>query len=94
MCACANQTIPLSVLARDPHKGLVCEISHETGRGRGKEGPREEGRTVSRREEKEAVSRREQKRSVDRREQLREGQSRDESRTEKRPVNRSQKGGC
>ena len=31
----ASQKIPLSVLARNPHKGFACEISHETGRGRG-----------------------------------------------------------
>ena len=49
LCACAgaSQTIHLSVLARNPHKGLVREISHETGRERGKEGPREERRTQS-----------------------------------------------
>ena len=35
----ANQRIPLSVLARNPHKGLAHETSHGTGRGRGKEGP-------------------------------------------------------
>ena len=32
----ANQRIPLSVLARNPHKKLACEISHKTGKGRGK----------------------------------------------------------
>ena len=37
----ANQKISLSVLARNPHKGLSREISHETGRGREKEGSRE-----------------------------------------------------
>ena len=31
----ASQRIPLSVLARNPHEGLVCEISCETGRRRG-----------------------------------------------------------
>ena len=42
---------PLSVLARNPHKGLVREISHETGRGWGKEGPRDsrQARAVKRR---------------------------------------------
>ena len=35
----ASQRIPLSVLARNPHKGLVREISHETERERGKNGP-------------------------------------------------------
>ena len=38
----ANQRIPLSVLAWNPHKGLAREISNETGRGQGKEGPRAE----------------------------------------------------
>ena len=33
----ASQRIPLTVLAWNPHKGLAREISHETGRGRGKE---------------------------------------------------------
>ena len=37
----ASQRITLSVLARSPHKGLVRKISHKTGRGRGKEAPRE-----------------------------------------------------
>ena len=40
----ASQRIPLSVLRRNPHKGLAREISHETGRGRWKEGPRVEQR--------------------------------------------------
>ena len=42
----ASQTIPLSVLARKPHRGLAREISHETWRGRGKK-----GRGVKRRNE-------------------------------------------
>ena len=42
VCVSACQTIPLSVLARNPHKELVRKISHETGRRRGKGGPREE----------------------------------------------------
>ena len=29
----------------NPHKGLAYDISHETGRGRGKKGPRERSRT-------------------------------------------------
>ena len=41
MCVGASQIIPLSVLARNPHKGPVHEISQETGSRRGKEGPRE-----------------------------------------------------
>ena len=83
------------------------EFSHETGRELGKEGPeKREGhsqqkRTVSRRgqsregysQQKRTVSRREQKRTIGRGEQLEEGQLRDESRAERRPVNRSQKGG-
>ena len=32
----ASQRIPLSVLVRNQHKGLAHEISHETGRRRGK----------------------------------------------------------
>ena len=36
----ASQRIPLSVLARNPQKGLVRDISEETGRRRGKQGPR------------------------------------------------------
>ena len=36
MWVSANQRIPLSVLARNLHKGLVHEISYETGRRRGK----------------------------------------------------------
>ena len=35
----ASPRILLSVLARNPHKGLGREISLETGRGQGKEGP-------------------------------------------------------
>ena len=37
----ASQRIPFSVLAPNPHKGLACEISYKTGRGRGKVGTRE-----------------------------------------------------
>ena len=36
----ASQKIPLSVLARNPHKGLAHKISHETKRGQVKESPR------------------------------------------------------
>ena len=43
----ACQKIPSSVLSRNPHKGLAREISHETGRGRGKEGPKENRKGVS-----------------------------------------------
>ena len=34
LCVGASQGNPLSVLARNPHKGLAREISHETGRTR------------------------------------------------------------
>ena len=43
----ANQRIPLSVLVRNPYKRLAREISHETGRRRGKEGPRVKRRSQS-----------------------------------------------
>ena len=39
---CARQTIPLSVLARNPNKGLKLEVSRVTGSGRGEVGAREE----------------------------------------------------
>ena len=83
----ASQRIPLSVLARNPHKGLAREISLETGKGRMKEGPR-----VKRSEQNRPVGRREQ--TVGRREQSKKGKSRDEGRAERRPVNRSQKSDC
>ena len=31
----------LRILVQNTHKGLAREISHETGRGRGKKGPRD-----------------------------------------------------
>ena len=34
VCVGASQRIPLSALARNPHKGPALEISHETGRTR------------------------------------------------------------
>ena len=84
----ASQRIPLSVLARNPHKGIAREIFHESGRGRGKEGPRD------------SVSWREQKGPG----QSREGGSREkwaeQTSRENRAVDRSQekltveKGGC
>ena len=69
MWVIANQEIPLSVLAQYPHKGLPCEISHETGRRQGKEGPRaEQKKTVNRRDQgREMTSR--QSRTVGNREQ-------------------------
>ena len=39
-----SQRILLSVLARNSHKGLVHETSHETGTGGEKEGPRKDRR--------------------------------------------------
>ena len=42
VCGCHSQTILLSVLARNPHKGTVREISLKTGGGREKEGLRED----------------------------------------------------
>ena len=77
VCVGASQRIPLSVLARKPHKGPAREISHETGR------------TM------EGMSERRQKKTVSRRDQSKEQVSQgDESRAERRPVNRNQKGGC
>ena len=58
----ACQRIPLSVLARNPHKGLAREISLGTGRG-----GRKEGRKVSRRNQKDAEQRSGPNRAVDRR---------------------------
>ena len=43
----ASQRILLSVLARNPHKGLLREISDETAREGGKEGRRENRRNQS-----------------------------------------------
>ena len=70
----ASKRIPLSVLARNPHRGLAREISHETGRERWKEGPR--GSQQKGAEE-----------TASWREQSREGQSRDKGRAKGRPVN-------
>ena len=42
VCVGAGQRIPLSALARNPHKGPEGEISRETGSGGGKECPRED----------------------------------------------------
>ena len=75
------QKMPLSVLARNPHKRFVREISYETGRGRGKEGPIEK-RSQSAEEtraENKAVSRRSLSKEVDRIDQSREQGSRQES---------------
>ena len=42
VCVGASQMTSLSLLARNPHKGLAREISHEIRSGRGKEGLREQ----------------------------------------------------
>ena len=42
VCVDATQTISLSFLARNPHKGPEDEISCESESGGGKEGPRED----------------------------------------------------
>ena len=70
MCvrASASQRIPWSVLARNPHKGHVCE----TGSGRGKEGPREERRTVGMRGESRGHS-----------QKMKAGQRREKNRSQK-----------
>ena len=52
MCTSGSQKIPLSVLALNPHKRLVREISEESGKRRGKEGLRHNRR---RRTEKKPV---------------------------------------
>ena len=68
----ASQRTPLSVLARNLHKGFTHEISHEIGRGRGKEGSRENRRRQSRegvRRQKEAGQTSRQNRAVSKREQ-------------------------
>ena len=74
----ASQRIPLSVLAWNPHKGLVHNISHETRRGWGREGPRDKV-TEQSSEEKESVKRRKQDREVDWTNQPREQTSRQKS---------------
>ena len=43
--------IPLSVLAQNPHKGLMREISQESRRGWGKESPKENKKAESRSEQ-------------------------------------------
>ena len=69
-----SHRIPLSVLARNPHKELAREIFHETGRRRGKEGRRaEQGRRQNREggrtDQSTEVGGNRQSREVDRREQ-------------------------
>ena len=55
VCVCAGQTISLSVLARNPNKGLELKISRETESGRGEEGPRKDRRAVDEGRRREAV---------------------------------------
>ena len=77
-----SQRIPLSVLARNPHKGLACEISHETGRRRGR--ARSQDRPGQLTEKKKAGNR-----AVDRRKQSTEQSSQQEkgvSRSRRRPT--------
>ena len=50
LCVGASQRIPLSVLARNPHKGLVHEISHEIERMREGRSQRSVGRRGQSRE--------------------------------------------
>ena len=83
VCRGASQRIPLSVLVRKPDKGVAMRPE-----GGGKEGPRDQSAGESS-QEKDTVSRKEQKGPVDS-----TGQSGDESRAKRRPINRSQKGGC
>ena len=56
VCVCAGQRISLSALARSPYNEHEDEISHETGRGGRKEGPREDKeRRVDKGEQKRTV---------------------------------------
>ena len=72
-CVGVDKCQSVDFLARNPHKGLAREISHETGRGRGKEGSRVnrsgQNRPVDRSRGKQTVKRRRQKREVERAEQ-------------------------
>ena len=53
----ASKKTALSVLALNPQKGRTRDISYQTGRGRGKEGPRAKQKPVNRREPKKALTR-------------------------------------
>ena len=79
VCVYAGQTISLSVLARNPNKGIELEISRETGAVRGEEGPREDRGSVGEGRRRETVDISRQKEAGE-----------DGSRAEK-GVNRSQK---
>ena len=88
----ASQTIPLSVLQRNQHKGLAREISHETGRTREGRSPRSVSRRDRSREghsqEKRAAETSRQNRSVKRWESGRKKTSQQKSeRWLLRPVN-------
>ena len=92
VCVDASQRFSLSVLARNPHKGLARVISHETGRTR--EGRSQ--RSVGKREEKETVGMTEQSREGhsaegDGRDQWAEGGSQKMKAGQRREKNRSQK---
>ena len=60
----AWQTIPLSILARNPNKGLELEIFDETRSGGGKKGPKEDRGSVGEGRRREAVDNGQQKRPV------------------------------
>ena len=85
VCVRASQRIHLSVLARNPHKGLAREISHETGRTRKGRcqrsvGMREQSREGEHSQQKGAEETSRQNRSVRRWESDREEISQQKSR--------------
>ena len=55
LCVSTGQTISLSVLARNPNKGLELEISRQTRSGRGEEGSREDTGSIDEGRRREAV---------------------------------------
>ena len=91
LCVGATQTISMSVLARNPHKGPEGEISRETGSEGEKEGPREDrGSQLTKKgwREQSASDSCSENDTVGRRRQWKDGGS-----AEKK-VNRSQKDDC
>ena len=64
VCVCVPVRRSLSVLARNPNKGLELEISCETGSGRAEEGTREDTGSVNEGRRRKAVDNGEQKRPV------------------------------
>ena len=58
VCVCTGQTISLSVLARNPNKGLELKISRETESGREEEGPRKDRKAVDEGRRGEAIDNR------------------------------------